>query len=133
MPFLRPCVPMVAPGQWSQELAHRSDPAGRTAARSPPDRPMVSAFDSGAASGAEPKAIADESKHKEPHIHAEYAGKWAVLSMPEGNVLEADADFPAKKVRMVQTWIDIHAEELMAAWSLAVRHLHPTKIRGLDQ
>ena len=39
----------------------------------------------------------DKSKHKEPHIHAEYAGKWAVLSIPEGNLLEADADFPAKK------------------------------------
>ena len=39
----------------------------------------------------------------------------------------------AKKVRMVQTWIDIHAEELVAAWALAVRHLHPTKIRGLDK
>ena len=75
----------------------------------------------------------DKSKHKEPHIHAEYAGKWAIISIPEGNALEADANFPAKKIRMVQTWIDIHADELMGAWALAVRHLHPTKIRGLDK
>ena len=75
----------------------------------------------------------DKSEHKEPHIHAEYAGKWAVFSIPEGNVLETDADFPAKKIRMVQTWIDIHPDELMGAWALAVRHLRPTKIRGLDK
>ena len=56
-----------------------------------------------------------------------------MLSIPEGNVLEVDAEFPAKKIRMVQTWIDIHAEELVGAWSLAVRHLQPTKIRGLDK
>ena len=29
--------------------------------------------------------------------------------------------------------IDIHVDELMGAWTLAVRHLHPTKIRGLDK
>ena len=75
----------------------------------------------------------DKSQHKEPHIHAEYSGAWAVLSIPEGNVLEADAGFPAKKIRMVQTWIDIHADELMAAWTLAINHQQPTKIRGLDR
>ena len=75
----------------------------------------------------------DKSQHKVPHIHAEYSGKWAVLQIPDGDVLEADDDFPSKKIRMVQTWIDIHADELMGAWSLAVRHLHPTKIRGLDK
>ena len=30
-------------------------------------------------------------------------------------------------------WIDIHADELMGAWSLVLKHLHPTKIRGLDK
>lgn len=75
----------------------------------------------------------DKGKHKEPHIHAEYAGKWAVLSIPDGRVLDADADFPAKKIRMVQTWMDIHEEELVAAWNLAVQHLQPSKIRGLDK
>ncbi|MBR0197883.1 MAG: DUF4160 domain-containing protein [Kiritimatiellae bacterium] len=73
------------------------------------------------------------SKHHLPHIHAEYFGHEAVVSIPEGEVLDADPAFPQKKIRMVQTWIDIHAEELMADWSLAERHGEIFKIRGLDK
>jgi len=47
-----------------------------------------------------------------------YQGKKAVISIPEGNLLEGD--LPAKKLRLVQAWIDIHEEELMADWTLAV-------------
>lgn len=28
-------------------------------------------------------------------------------------------DIPAKQLRMVQVWIDLHQEELMADWELA--------------
>ena len=42
----------------------------------------------------------------------------AVISIPDGNLLEGD--IPAKKLRMVQAWIAIHEDELMADWSLAV-------------
>ena len=67
----------------------------------------------------------DKSKHKSPHIHAEYSGAWAVLSIPDGDVLEADAEFPAKKIRMVQTWIDIHAEVGAALlWRICYLVLH---------
>ena len=30
-----------------------------------------------------------------------------------------EGNLPDKKLRMLQTWIDIHEEELMADWSLA--------------
>jgi hypothetical protein len=42
-----------------------------------------------------------------------------VISIPEGNLL--DGDIPAKKLRMVQAWITIHEDELMADWSLAAK------------
>ena len=48
----------------------------------------------------------------------EYQGKQAVISIPDGNLLEGD--FPAKKLRLVQAWITIHEEELMADWALAM-------------
>lgn len=35
------------------------------------------------------------------------------------NLLEGD--LPAKKLRLLQAWIDIHEEELMANWALAVK------------
>lgn len=75
----------------------------------------------------------DKSSHHEPHIHAEYAGKEAVVAIPEGDVLEIDEGFPAKKLRMVQTWIDIHGEELMSNWNMATKHGEVFKIKGLDQ
>lgn len=60
----------------------------------------------------------DTQQHHLPHLHVEYQGQQAVISIPDGNLLEGD--IPAKKLRMVQAWIAIHEEELMADWSLAV-------------
>lgn len=54
-------------------------------------------------------------KHNIPHIHVYYGDDKAVFDF-EGNVLEGD--LPKKKIRMVQTWIDIHQEDLMANWLL---------------
>jgi len=38
--------------------------------------------------------------------------------IPTGELLEGE--LPSKKIRQVQVWIDLHEEELMADWSLAV-------------
>ncbi len=61
----------------------------------------------------------DTQQHHLPHIHVEYQGREAVIAIPVGDVLEGT--LPAKKLRLVQAWIDIHEEELMANWSLAVK------------
>ena len=61
----------------------------------------------------------DTSRHGLPHIHVEYQGKEAVIGLPEGELL--DGDLPVKKLKMVQAWIVIHEDELMANWALAVR------------
>ena len=42
----------------------------------------------------------------------------AVFSIPNGDLLEGQ--LPIKKVRKVQVWIDLHEEELLADWTLAV-------------
>jgi hypothetical protein len=61
----------------------------------------------------------DTKQHNLPHIHVEYQGQNAVFAIPSGELLEGN--LPAKKVRQVQVWIDLHEEELMADWSLAVK------------
>lgn len=61
----------------------------------------------------------DNQQHHLPHIHVEYQGMKAVVAIPTGELLEGD--LPGKKLRMLQAWIDIHEEELMADWSLASR------------
>lgn len=57
----------------------------------------------------------DGGKHNLPHLHAEYGEYEAVFDL-DGNKIEGD--LPKKKIRMVQTWIDIHQEDLMANWKL---------------
>jgi hypothetical protein len=60
----------------------------------------------------------DTKQHNLPHVHVEYQGMKAVFSIPDGDLLEGE--LPPKKVRQVQVWIDLHEEELMADWTLAV-------------
>jgi hypothetical protein len=60
----------------------------------------------------------DNKQHAGPHIHADYQGQNVVLSIPEGDVLAGD--FPAGKLRIVRAWIEIHRDDLLADWQLAV-------------
>jgi hypothetical protein len=48
----------------------------------------------------------------------EYGEESAVLAIPSGEVL-AGAVRPSR-LKLVQAWIEIHQDELMANWSLAV-------------
>ena len=72
----------------------------------------------------------DIDKHKEPHIHAEYQGQVCVYSIPEGNVLAGSV--PPAKHKLIVAWIEIHREDLLADWELAVNGKTPFKIKGLD-
>ena len=73
----------------------------------------------------------DIEKHKMPHIHAEYQGQFAVYSISDGTVLAGE--IPNKKHKLVVAWIEIHQENLLADWQLAVNGKKPFPIRGLDQ
>lgn len=73
----------------------------------------------------------DTDRHNVPHIHAEYQGQVAVYSIPDGIVLAGQ--LPTKKHKLVVAWIEIHQEDLLADWELAVNGRKPFPIRGLDQ
>ncbi len=60
----------------------------------------------------------DNKKHSRPHIHAEYAEHEASLAIDDGAVLAGS--LPSSKLKLVQAWIEIHREDLMADWKLAV-------------
>jgi hypothetical protein len=60
----------------------------------------------------------DDKQHHVPHVHAEYAGQRGVFDILGGGVLAGA--LPAGKATLVQAWIEIHREELLAAWNLAV-------------
>ncbi len=71
----------------------------------------------------------DDQQHKRPHIHARYQDDEAVIGIPEGDLLEGK--LPHSKMRLVQAWVEIHRDELMADWELAVQGQNPYKIDPL--
>jgi len=73
----------------------------------------------------------DIEKHKLPHIHAEYQNETAVFSIPDGELLAGAINF--KKQKLIVAWIEIHKDDLLADWKLAVNGKPLFKIKGLDQ
>ena len=59
----------------------------------------------------------DQQQHHLPHIHVRYQEQEAVISIPDGTIL--DGELKANKLKLVQAWIEIHQEDLMADWDLA--------------
>jgi hypothetical protein len=54
-------------------------------------------------------------RHNKPHIHAEYSGEEIVIAL-DGDILEGS--FPKSKLKLLEAWMEIHHEELMANWKL---------------
>ncbi len=71
----------------------------------------------------------DNKRHHMPHIHAKYQEDEAVVSIQDGSVL--DGDLPHAKMKLLQAWIELHKDELMANWELAVSGQQPYKIEPL--
>lgn len=71
----------------------------------------------------------DNKEHKLPHVHVEYAEAHAVLTIPDGKLLAGN--FPNDKLKLVLAWMEIHKEELMANWKLAVEGQNVFKIEAL--
>ena len=60
----------------------------------------------------------DNKQHNLPHIHVKYQDEEAVISIIDGMLLEGT--LKQNKMKLVQAWIEIHNEELLADWSLAI-------------
>ena len=59
----------------------------------------------------------DTKQHHRPHIHAHYQGDRAVVDIESAELL--DGSIPNAKLRLVQAWVELHRDELMADWELA--------------
>jgi hypothetical protein len=60
----------------------------------------------------------DDKKHHVPHIHAEYGKHHVSIAIADGSVLAGS--LPKQKLKLVQAWVEIHKDDLMANWKLAV-------------
>lgn len=71
----------------------------------------------------------DNRQHHLPHIHVQFGDEEAVISIPDGEILEGS--IRRAKLKLVQAWVEIHQEELMANWQLAINGQPIFKIEPL--
>lgn len=60
----------------------------------------------------------NNGEHNPPHFHATYQGYNAVFNL-EGDL--TDGDMPKKQRKLISAWAEIHKEELLANWELAIK------------
>lgn len=54
-------------------------------------------------------------RHHKAHIHAIY-GNYEIVIALDGEILEGQ--FPSRQLKMLEGWIAIHEDELIANWQL---------------
>ena len=73
--------------------------------------------------------VIDNLHHALPHLHANYGEFEASIGIDEGMILAGQ--LPRKQLRLVQAWIELHRDELLADWELASSGEQPYKIAPL--
>ncbi len=61
----------------------------------------------------------DNRRHKSPHLHVKFQDQEAVVSIPDGQIIEGT--IPSAKFKLLAAWIEIHKDEIMADWELAIQ------------
>ncbi len=64
-----------------------------------------------------------------PAYHIRYNDFKAILKIPDGELLEGN--LPGRQMKLVQPWIELHQDDLMADWYLASTGQTPFKIDPL--
>ena len=73
--------------------------------------------------------VFDSERHHLPHIHVRYNEFKASIAIPSGDVIEGS--LPVRKVKLIQAWIELHQDDLMADCYLATTGQTPFKIDPL--
>ena len=68
-------------------------------------------------------------EHGPPHIHVYYQG--AVVAINIANCEIRKGKLPNRQKRLMDAWIEIHREELMADWQMCQNGKKPFKIQPL--
>ncbi|MCA1794063.1 MAG: DUF4160 domain-containing protein [Desulfobacteraceae bacterium] len=71
----------------------------------------------------------ENERHHLPHIDARYQGMKASVSIDDGAVLAGS--IPPKQLKMLQVWVDLYKDELLANWELAIAGEEPFRIEPL--
>ena len=69
-----------------------------------------------------------QSEHNPPHFHATYQGYNATFDM-DGELREGE--MPTKQIKLISAWTELHKDELLANWQLAISEQPLYKIEPL--
>ena len=70
-----------------------------------------------------------KKEHNLPHIHAIYQDSSAEFLIADGQLLSGN--LPVRQGKLVEAWIELHREELLADWELAKSGEVPFRIEPL--
>lgn len=68
-------------------------------------------------------------EHNPPHIHVYYQDQTAIINILDGAL--TNGKIPLKQLRLVNAWIEIHKDELIADWELCQNGEKPFSIEPL--
>jgi desulfoferrodoxin (superoxide reductase-like protein) len=71
----------------------------------------------------------DNKEHHIPHIHVEYQDDQSVFAIETGDLITGKISEKNKK--LIMAWIELHRDELMADWKLAISGQELFKIEPL--
>ena len=68
-------------------------------------------------------------EHNPPHIHTYYQDYRATWLIENGELFKGD--IPSRQRKLIQAWIEIHRDELIANWNLCQNGEKPFNIEPL--
>lgn len=71
-----------------------------------------------------------KGEHNPPHFHVYYQDYKATFDINKCEMIEGS--LPAKQKKLVEAWAELHKEELVADWNLAINGELPFKIGPLN-
>jgi hypothetical protein len=75
------------------------------------------------------KVYINYNEHNPPHFHAEY-GEYQILVYLDGWIVEGK--FPKRALNILLEWAELHQDELLEDWNLAMSKQVLNKIKPLD-
>ncbi|GHS89581.1 hypothetical protein FACS1894201_10930 [Bacteroidia bacterium] len=69
-------------------------------------------------------------EHNPPHIHVAYQGNEAIVNILDGTVM--GGKLSDRNNRLIQAWIELHRDELIANWELCRDGIEPIRIPPLQ-
>ncbi len=70
-----------------------------------------------------------KAEHNPPHVHVYYQKARAVMDIRKCEI--TGGKLPRRQARLVVAWAELHRDELLADWRLAINGEHPAQIEPL--